>query len=54
VIDRTQFKSLVNDGHHVRRIDRKLIEILQISETNLPDDLLISPEDMQGIIPMPS
>lgn len=54
-IDRTVFKTLINDGGHLRRIDRKLIEILQISAENLPDDLLlISPDDMEGIIPMPS
>lgn len=54
-IDRSEFKILTNDSNRVRRIDRKLAEILQISAENLPDDLLlISPEEMDGLIPMPS
>lgn len=54
VIDRSEFKSLVNDSHHIRRIDRKLIDILQLSAENLPESLSISPEEMEGIIPMPT
>lgn len=54
-IDRAAFKTLINDGGRIRRIDRKLIEILQISAESLPDDLLlISPDDMEGLIPMPT
>lgn len=54
VIDRAEFKSLVNDSHHIRRIDRKLIDILLLSAENLSEGLSISPEDMEGIIPMPT
>ncbi|MDY3330897.1 MAG: Na/Pi symporter [Pelistega sp.] len=54
VIERGEFKSLVNDSHHIRRIDRKLIEVLQLSADNLPENLSISLEEMEGIIPMPT
>ncbi|MCQ9328309.1 Na/Pi cotransporter family protein [Pelistega suis] len=53
IIDRAEFKSLVNDSHHIRRIDRKLLEILQLSAESLPEGLSISLEEMEGAIPMP-
>ncbi|NEN76184.1 Na/Pi cotransporter family protein [Pelistega sp. NLN82] len=41
VIEQADFKILVNESHHIRRVDQKLLDILMLSKKHLPEGVTL-------------